>query len=208
VPTPREEVQAAKTLVRREVLRQVFVPAPILQARLVLYYLTDRRGFERPWISAKNAVSELEESGAIVPEKIEERTWYRLPHAQVAKVKEARERNVPAFTAWHNVRLRAGSHAEALWRRAFEAESWIVPRSVSGTKETGVRVICPRPNDGGADDTTHHEIDVLAQLPGRYSVACEVKNGASEGWGLVIGECEVERVVVCEMAMDRATRAP
>jgi hypothetical protein len=170
--SPAEQLQAAKTLVRREVLRQVYAPLRVISVRLMLYYIPQYKGFDRPWVSVRNAVAELRNSGAIVPEKVGDENWYHLPRAKPEKLQLARETKPPVYNAWSTA-LRRGGHAEVLWRAAFEAEGWVVP-------DKAVKVLCPDPPP--TLHTERHEIDVFAILPGLYTVACEVKNGPSEGW--------------------------
>ncbi len=171
--SPDDQLQAAKTLVRREVLRQVYVPLRVIAARLMLYYIPHYEGFDRPWISVRNAVSALRDSGAIVPENMGGENWYHLPRAKPEKLQLARERKPPVYNAWTTALPRGGGHAEVLWRAAFEDEGWVVP-------DRAVQVRCPDPSR--ALHTERHEIDVYATLGGSYTVACEVKNGAAEGW--------------------------
>jgi hypothetical protein len=131
------------------------------------------KGFTRPWVSVRNAVASLSNTGGIVPEEIDGIVWYHLPRVKRAKLDEARDRNVPVYTAWADCLGRAGAHAEELWRVAFRNAGWVVP--VKATL-----VPCPEPTN--ATHTADHEIDVLATLPAQYAVACEVKNGPGEGW--------------------------
>ena len=171
--SPAEQLQAAKTLVRREVLRQVYVPLRVIAARLMLYYIPHYKGFDRPWISVRNAVAALRDSGAIMPEKVGDENWYHLPRTKPEKLQLARETQPPVYNAWSNVLPRGGGHAEVLWRLAFEAEGWVVP-------DKAVQVRCP--HSSRALHAERHEIDVYATLGRSYTVACEVKNGAAEGW--------------------------
>jgi hypothetical protein len=169
------QVQAAKTLIRREVLRQVIAPTRVLASRMMLYYV-DRAGFTRPWISVKNAIAELAEAGTIVAEDIDGTHWYRLPRVQEEKLDKARERNVPVFRAWTGALPPGAGHAEHLWRKAFALEGWVVA-------DRPMIVECPSPDDGDAAHAEKHEIDVYATLPLEgHIIACEVRNGPGEGW--------------------------
>jgi len=139
----------------------------------MLYYIPHYKGFDRPWISVRNAVTALRNSGAIVPEKASDENWYHLPRTKPEKLQLARETKPPVYNAWSNALSRGGGHAEVLWRAAFEAEGWVVP-------DKAVQVLCP--DSSRALHTERHEIDVYATLGGSYTVACEVKNGPAEGW--------------------------
>lgn len=171
-PSAEQQLQAAKSLVRREVLRQVIAPLRVISARMMLYYVA-RRGFTRPWVSVRNAVASLAETGALVPEEIDGVLWYHLPRVKRDKLNEARGRKVPVYDAWDECLGRGGAHAEELWRIAFRQAGWVVP-----VKATLVR--CPDP--AIATHAEDHEIDVFPSLPRRYAVACKVKNGPGEGW--------------------------
>jgi hypothetical protein len=140
----------------------------------MLYYIPQYKGFDRPWISVRNAVRELSESGTIAAETVGETDWYHLPRVKPKKLQLARETNPPVYDAWTKTlnHGRSGGHAETLWRTAFEDEGWVVPNK-------GLKVRCPNPSRALHADL--HEIDVLA-IRGIYTVACEVKNGAAEGW--------------------------
>jgi hypothetical protein len=140
---------------------------------MMLYYVPRTKGFTRPWVSVRNAIASLSKAGAIVPEQIAGVLWYRLPRVKRTKLDEARDRNVPVYTAWDECLGRGGAHAEELWRVAFRNSGWVVP--VKATL-----VPCPDPTK--ATHAEDHEIDVFASLPPEYSVACEVKNGPGEGW--------------------------
>lgn len=173
---PDQQLQAAKTLVRREVLRQVFAPARVVLCRMMLYYLPRYRGFDRPWISTKNAIASLEKSGAIVPEDVDGVKWYHLPRVQRDRLAAARARNVEVYDGWTASLDHGAAWAEKLWRAAFSAEGWVVPSSQ-------VLIPCPALDDGDAVHVEQHEIDVYATLPGTiWSVACEVRSGPGEGW--------------------------
>jgi hypothetical protein len=139
----------------------------------MLYYIPHYRGFDRPWISVRNAVHGLSESGAIVAEKVGGAEWYHLPRVRPEKLQVARETKPPVYNAWSGALSRGGGQAEVLWRAAFEAEGWAVP-------DKAVLVACP--DSSRALHIKRHEIDVFATLGGSYTVACEVKNGPGEGW--------------------------
>jgi hypothetical protein len=135
--SPADRLQAAKTLVRREVLRQVYAPRRVLAARLMLYYIPHYKEFDRPWISVRNAINELSGRGAIVAEKVGRAEWYHLPRVKPEKLQWARETKPPVYNAWSDALNRGGGRqAEMLWRAAFEAEGWVVPNK-------GVQVRCP-----------------------------------------------------------------
>lgn len=172
-PAAEQQLQAAKSLVRREVLRQVIAPLRVIATRMVLYYVPRTKGFTRPWISVRNAVAGLRESGAIVGEEIDDVLWYHLPRVKRDKLDEARQRNIPVYAAWIKSLGRGGAHAEELWRAAFRGAGWIVP-----VKQT----LVPCPDPAKSTHKKDHEIDVFASLPAQYSVACEVRNGIGEGW--------------------------
>jgi hypothetical protein len=172
-PTAEQQLQAAKSLVRREVLRQVIAPLRVIATRMVLYYVPRTKGFTRPWVSVRNAVPSLSKAGAIVSEQIDGVPWYHLPRVKRDKLDEARDRKVPIYAAWTGCLGRGGAQAEELWRLAFRGAGWIVPLKAT---------LIPCPNPKGASHAEDHEIDVFASLPGRYTVACEVKNGPAEGW--------------------------
>jgi hypothetical protein len=127
-PTTEQQLQAAKSLVRREVLRQVIAPLRVLATRMVLYYVPRTKGFTRPWISVRNGVASLRESNAIVGEEIDNVLWYHLPRVKRDKLDEARQRNVPVYTAWIKSLGRGGAHAEELWRAAFRSDAACRPR--------------------------------------------------------------------------------
>lgn len=174
--SPENEIRAARTLVRREVLRQVLAPDRVVISRLVLYYLTKRLDFQRPWMSAKNALYRLANEERIVSEDIDGTKWYRLPRVSRAKLDAALETKPPLYDAWTHALQASGSHAEDLWRQAFRDEGWVVPIG-------NPRLLCPLPDDPEGAHSSEHELDVWATYPARgYTVACEVKNRANEGW--------------------------
>lgn len=174
--TVDQQLQAAKPLVRREVLRQVLAPARVLIPRLLLYYLPRYRDFTRPLMSVQNALTALEESGKIRVERHADAKWYRLPNVKPDRLEEAREVKVPLYEQWDRAHQRGGAQAEEVWRAAFRAEGWTVPTKA-------VHFPCPNPDDPDAAHRKSHEVDVYARHPeSGVSVACEVKNGLGEGW--------------------------
>jgi hypothetical protein len=145
----------------------------VIAARAMLYYVPRYKGFSRPWVSVKNAIASLADDGAIVPEDVAGTRWYHLPRVKAKKLADVREAKIAVYRAWDAALGRAGTHAEVLWRLAFRQADWVVP-----IKPT----LVPCPDPAGSSHASEHEIDVFATLPGRYSVACEVKNGPGEGW--------------------------
>ena len=138
--SPAEQLQAAKTLVRREVLRQVYVPLRVIAARLMLYYIPHYKGFDRPWISVRNAVAALRDSGAIMPEKVGDENWYHLPRTKPEKLQLARETQPPVYNAEQRPAPRRRARRGALEARvrgrglgrSGQGGSGALPRLVAG----------------------------------------------------------------------------
>lgn len=143
--------------------------------RLYLYY-TPRYNLERPWMSAWNALVELENEGRMVPHCVDGTKWYHLPNVERAKLEAALQLKANVYRRWTYSRLlqRGGDHAGALWRQAFARNGW-------ATEHSARLIICPLPEEGRHE---RHEIDVYATkaLATHVTICAEVKNGTSEGW--------------------------